>query len=237
MANKQHNFKNVFLFRKIILIFVGLVTIGLVVSSGIYIFGSSNPEPVSGKEYTILDNSEQSLGARISVREFFSYACIHCSNLNKILPGWEANLKRDVNFILEPLPTSTSWTALAQAYYGLQSLGMLERKHDSLFDAIHNKRINLATIPAIGKWLGGAEGSKFITAANSLETKDKVRNTRRLAAKYRIRSVPTFIVAGKYKIESGRIGQRRTLEVINELIAMERQARTEKLSLPTQKTK
>jgi len=206
--------------------FVAVIA-GLIVVGAWYVHAPLDGDTVEDHQYRIVDLGEPETGPVISVRKFFSYACVHCYKMSRLLPGWQANLHEDVEFSLVPLQGNPMWTVLARGYYGLQRLGLLESQHARIYEAIHDQRVNLQSLATLSRWIDGkgTTAERFLRAVNAPDVEEQLREARDLARKYRISSVPTFLVAGKYVVDPGKIGRRQTLLVIDQLIAMERQAR------------
>ena len=78
---------------------------------------------------------------KIEVVELFWYGCVHCFNMDPYLDKWADNLPKDVTFKRIPAIPRKDWVASAKAYYALESLGLLNKLHEKLFDAIHKEKI------------------------------------------------------------------------------------------------
>ncbi len=212
--------------RWIVLSAVGGV-VALIITFGIFYSTSTFEQvPVEGQNYSLIRNPSPDTTPLISVREFFSYGCIHCRNLERLLPGWKAGLAADVRFISVPLAGNSAWLSLARSHYALNVLKLTDQHHEDLFKAIHDQRINLGSLAAIADWMDGRglARDKFMAVARSAVVDDMLDQGGQLARAFQVRSVPTLVVAGKYLIAPG-IGARETLSLANRLIAMEREAR------------
>ena len=88
--------------------------------------------------------------AKIEVVEFFWYGCIHCYNLEPLLEAWVPKLPPDV--AVPPRPGGVqraAWAHDAAIFYAFEALGVLDKLHRPLFDAIHQR-------PAAHRQPGGA---------------------------------------------------------------------------------
>ena len=72
---------------------------------------------------------------KIEVVEVFSYACIHCYNLEPLVAGWLRTVPDDVDFRRMPL-VSQRLIPFAQAFYTAEAMGVLERIHIPMFRSI-----------------------------------------------------------------------------------------------------
>ena len=64
--------------------------------------------------------------------------------MDPYLDKWADTLPKDVTFKRIPAIPRKDWVASAKAYYALESLGLLNKLHEKLFDAIHKEnRLNI----------------------------------------------------------------------------------------------
>jgi len=165
----------------------------------------------------------------IEVTEMFSYMCIHCFNFDAAVHVWSERLPEDVTFKQVPAIFNKVWGLFAQAFYTAEALGVSDKTHDALFAAVHNQRRDLRTPDAMAglfKEAAGVEKEAFLKAFNSFSVRSKVQQADSRARQARLSSVPTLIVAGKYKTDSSKAGTNNgMLQVANFLIEKERKAR------------
>ena len=76
-------------------------------------------------------------GGKIDVVEFFWYGCIHCYNLEPALESWVKKLPPDVQFRRVPAVFNPRWGHDAAIFYTFEAMGLLDKLHKPLFDAIH----------------------------------------------------------------------------------------------------
>src|SRR4051812_6082157 len=79
--------------------------------------------------------------AKIEVTELFWYGCPHCYALEPQLAAWVKKLPADVYFKRVPGVPRPDWAPMAKAYYTLDTLGLVEKLHVPLFEAIHKQRV------------------------------------------------------------------------------------------------
>lgn len=159
----------------------------------------------AGPEYAVL-KPEQPVEAqgKIEVIEFFWYGCIHCYNLEPPLEAWLKRLPADVQFRRVPAVFNERWGLDAAIFYALEALGLLEKLHAPLFDAIHRDRLRTDNPAALEQWLQrqGADPKRVIEALRSFGVQSKVNRARALTAAYRIEGTPAMAVHGRYTVSA-----------------------------------
>ena len=138
---------------------------------------------------------------KIEVIEFFWYGCPHCYSFEPLLDNWSKNLPKNVEFIRQPAAFNELWSKHAKAYYTAEALGIVDKVHADLFDAIQNKKESLDTEEALSKFFiaHGVNETQFKEAYNSFVVDSKMRQAPLMAARYGITGVPAIIINGKYK--------------------------------------
>lgn len=162
---------------------------------------------------------------QIEVAETFWYACPHCYTFDPYLESWKEDLAGDVNFVRIPVLWAGIHQMHARIYYTAETLNKLDEMHAAIFREIHVNRNGLDNAAAIGDFFGnyGVDRETFDSTFESFAVYTKLQRADELARRYRISSVPTIIVNGKYVTSATMAGSYPVLlEVIDELIAMER---------------
>lgn len=162
---------------------------------------------------------------KIEVAEVFWYACPHCYTFDPYLEGWKEDLPGDVNFVRIPVLWAGIHQTHARIYYTAETLNKLDEMHADVFREIHVNRNGLDNPAAIQNFFGnyGVDAATFDNTFESFAVYTKLQRADELARRYRISSVPSVIINGKYTTNATMAGSYpQLLEVINELIAMER---------------
>jgi len=162
---------------------------------------------------------------QIEVAEVFWYACPHCYTFDPYLESWKENLPGDVSFVRIPVLWAGIHQMHARIYYTAETLNKLDEMHADVFREIHVNRNGLDNAAAIGSFFEnyGVDAATFDSTFESFAVYTKLQRADELARRYRISSVPTIIVNGKYTTSATMAGSYpRLLEVIDELIDMER---------------
>lgn len=178
----------------------------------------------AGVHYENLENPRRLRGDKIEVMEVFSYACVHCYGLEPDLATWVEDNQDKATFVRVPAISNDSWRILARGYYATELLGITEDQHLGVFHAFHDKRVNFSSVEKMARYFDG----KGTTAEEFTETMKSPEVTRKLAEadsiqrRYRIASVPTIIVNGKYRVKtSQQVGRARILDVVDFLVEKE----------------
>jgi thiol:disulfide interchange protein DsbA len=162
---------------------------------------------------------------QIEVAEIFWYGCPHCFTFEPYLQDWRKNLPSDVSFVRIPAVWNELLKIHARAYYTAEALNRVDELQTPLFREIHVNRNGLDSIPALQSFFSdhGVEPNAFMEAYESFAVFTKMQRADELARRYRISSVPAVVVNGKYTTNATMAGSYpNLLEVINELVAMER---------------
>lgn len=145
---------------------------------------------------------------KVKVVEFFSYGCPHCFELEKHMGPWLEKQKLHIDFSRNPSAWSPPLELLSQAYFTVQILKLEDKLHMSLFNAIHRERLNLQTVDGIRSFFvrEGVTADVFDKTFESFAVKQKVFQAKNAFDKYKLTSVPSFVVADHFVTDVGRAG-------------------------------
>lgn len=182
-----------------------------------------------GVHYQILDPQAplSTTGDGIEVSEYFSYGCGHCFQFDPVLNAWLDKQADDVKFERTPAVWNDYYGNLAQTYYTLKAMDLLESLHVAVFEAIHIKRKNLSKPGVMADFLeeAGVDPEAFAKVFNSFGVRMSLQQADARGRAYRASGVPTLIVNGKYRIETRGAGSvQEMLKVAEFLIQLERQS-------------
>ncbi len=155
-----------------------------------------------GKDYKVLVNPENIAGNVIVVREFFWYGCPHCYNLEPHMQKWAKTRAKDVAFFQTPAAMNPMWEQNARGFYAVQAMGMLDKTHKPLFDAIHKDGKRLYDQDSLANWYAtqGVDKAKFNSLFNSFAVTAKIELAKQGAMRYQLTGVPAVVVQGKYVV-------------------------------------
>ena len=153
---------------------------------------------------------------KIEVIEFFWYGCIHCYNLEPALESWIKTLPKDVEFRRVPAVFTERWGLDASIYYAMEALGLVDKLHRPLFDAIHKNRLRTDNQQEFTEWLTrqGVDAKKFVETVKSFGVRSKTRRAVQLTVQYKIDGTPAMAVHGRYTIPA----QAGVFKVVDDLV-------------------
>jgi thiol:disulfide interchange protein DsbA len=196
-----------------------------VIAIGIWYSRETTPETfVPGRHYAVIESARAyKPGTPITVNEFFSYACAHCRAFDPMIEAWRAKQPEDVRFERIPATFSQAWTVLAQTYYTLTELGVLDANHERLFRAIHDNGRQFLSIEEVADFVDGNGTTReaFLAAANGTAVRDRLRAAERAQRTMQIGGVPTLVVNGRYVVGM-REGRQTALDTVDWLIQQDR---------------
>jgi thiol:disulfide interchange protein DsbA len=163
---------------------------------------------------------------KIEVIEFFWYGCPHCYHLEPEVNAWAKALPADVVFKRIPAYPSEAWGEAARIFYTLQAMGLLDKFHEKVFEAIHKDNVNLVNKKIRDEWLtkNGIEPKKYDEVAHSFTVASEMQRDKQMTMNYKVDGVPRLVVGGKY-YTSGELagGADKIFPVVDEMIAKVRQ--------------
>ena len=180
---------------------------------------AADPPPFQeGKDYVRLPTPvPPATPDKVEVVEMFWYGCPHCYELEPVTQEWLKRKPENVTFTRIPVAFGASWESGARAYYAAEALGVLDKLHQLLFDAFHQRR-KLNTEDELAAFFAehGVDQEAFRKAYTSFQTETQLRRGNQLAQRYGVKGVPAVIVNGQYDVRSPRV-----FEVVDFLIARE----------------
>jgi protein dithiol oxidoreductase (disulfide-forming) len=162
---------------------------------------------------------------KVEVTEYFSYGCPHCYQFEPMIHSWHSELAEDVVFNRTPAIWNSDYQVYAQTYYTAEVMGVLDRMHASLFEAIHSRQRRLADPKSMAMFFSehGVDPIDFAKIYNSFGVRASVQQAEARGRGYRSGGVPALIVNGKYRIEGKMAGSNANmLRVADFLIEQER---------------
>lgn len=162
---------------------------------------------------------------KVEVVEVFWYGCGHCFELDPAVESWRNKGKPPyVEFTRVPAMWNETLRIHARLYYATEALGKLEELHSPIFREIHVNGDQLNTLDKMQSFFRkhGVSPEEFQKAFSSFGVESKLQRADFLNRRYRINSVPTVVVNGKYVTDRQMAGGDRELfDLIDELAAHE----------------
>jgi thiol:disulfide interchange protein DsbA len=164
----------------------------------------------------------------VEVAEIFWYGCPHCYTFDPILERWRASIAEYVSFVRVPAVWNPLLQTHARAFYTAEALGKGAEMHSEFFREIHERGNTLDTEAQLQEFFGrfGVDAAAFKTAFDSFAVHAKLQRADELSRRYRIDSVPTIVVNGKYTTDGSSAGSYEDLlALVDELTAAEHDGR------------
>ncbi len=179
-----------------------------------------------GKHYTRLSPTQPTSSSpdKVEVAEIFWYGCPHCYALDPSVKNWVAGKPEYVSFVRIPVVWSDVTKTHARAFYTAEAVGKIGAMHEALFREIHENHDLLDTEDKLRAFFGmfGVDAPTFQSTFESAGVQTGVQRADELGRRYRVASVPTVVVNGKYVTDAGMAGGTEQLfALIGELAASE----------------
>jgi thiol:disulfide interchange protein DsbA len=191
---------------------------------------------VAGKHYSVIPQAQRTNVApgKVEVMEVFSYGCPACNTFRPAMKRLKTSLPPNAQLVYLPASwnKAEAWPMFQRAYITAQSLGVAEKAHDAMFDAIWTSgelgiadkntgrlKTKLPTIEDAAKFyqrVAGVKAADFVTASKSFGVDLKVRQADSQILAMQVSSTPTLVVNGKYRVNN------ENLKDVNEIIELVR---------------
>jgi len=191
---------------------------------------------VAGKHYSVLPQAQRTTVAKgkVEVMEVFSYGCPACNHFRPMMKKLKTSLPPNAQMVYLPASwnAAEAWPLFQRAYLTAQSLGVADKAHEAMFDAIWttgelgvtdkntNRLKSPADLPKIEdaarfyQRVTGVKAADFVAASKSFGVDLKVRQADRQITEMQVPSTPTLVVNGKYRLNND------TLKSTDELISL-----------------
>ena len=184
-----------------------------------------NAEYTEGENYERLTPEVTThADGKIEVVEVFWYGCNHCYAFEPHLEKWLKTKPDNVVFRRVPGIFSQQWVPHARAFYTAQALGVLDKIHAPLFDAIHGQGQKISDEDSLAIFFAkyGVADADFREAYNSFSVDTKTRQAMTASKDYGISGVPSVIVNGKYRTSARLAGSfEEMLKIVDALVDKE----------------
>ena len=200
---------------------------------------------VPGTHYSIIPQAQRTSvpAGKIEVMEVFSYGCPHCNQFQPVIKKLKATLPANVQLVYLPASwnKSENWPLFQRAYLTAQSLGIAEKAHDAVYEAIWTTgelgvsdpktgriKSTLPTIEDMARFyqrVTGVKAADFVAASKSFGVDLKIRQAESQIIAMQVSSTPTLVVNGKYRLNNEHLrGGEEMIELVKYLVALESSA-------------
>jgi len=173
----------------------------------------------AGKHYFVIDPAQPtSTGAKVEVTEVFSYGCPACNASYPFVEKLRKALPPNAELTLVPAAFNPAedWPMFQRAYLAAKALGIADKTHTLMFDAVW-KTGELATMDKASGTLknpqpsldeaskfyakaGGIKAEDFLATANSFTIGTRMKQADAYIKAAGVEQTPTIIVNGKYRV-------------------------------------
>jgi thiol:disulfide interchange protein DsbA len=193
---------------------------------------AQTPQPVAGKDYVEIPNGRplDPVDGKVVVEEFFNYVCPACFGFEPFLLSWSAKLPPYATLVHIPATFRADFMPYARGYYAAQVLGIADKAHAAVYDAIHVKK----TLPSEGQkpdeekiaafYAGyGVDQAQFLATMKSFGVDTKVRRATEYMTRAKVPATPTIVVNGRYLVKGS--SNEQILQIASALIEKEHAAK------------
>jgi thiol:disulfide interchange protein DsbA len=160
----------------------------------------------------------------MEVTEVFSYGCPECAEFNPVARKLQHSLPARAKLVYIPASfvSSEDWPMFQRAYCTAEVLGIADRTHDAMFDAVwktgelaladpSTRRVKnpLPTIEEAARFYNRHSGVKiedFLAAAKSFSVDVKMKAADEFIRAYGVNSTPTIVVNRRYRLDAQSAG-------------------------------
>ena len=178
---------------------------------------------VAGTNYFVIDPPQPTRsGDKIEVTEVFSYGCPACNASYPFVDALKKALPENamMDYVPASFNPSEDWPVFQRAYYTAKALGIADKAHHAMFDAIwktHELAIydtanrikpKLPTIEDVAQFYAkfGVKPATFVATANSFAINTRMKQADAYIKACGVEQTPTIIVNGKYRLTTPSAG-------------------------------
>jgi len=177
---------------------------------------------------------------KVEVLEVFSYGCPACNAFQPVVEKLRHALPANAQLAFLPAAFNPSedWPMFQRAFLAAQALGIAERAHQAMYDAVwktgelgitqpgtnrlKNPLPSIADAARVYARVAGVDAQQFVAMANSFAIDGKMRAADSQIVAMHVESTPTLIVNGKYRVVRDELKDNDELiELVRYLVAKE----------------
>lgn len=217
------------MFKQALILLAGIIFIGGCQAQGNTDAAKvpAKPALVAGQDYLLIAPPQTAAGDQVVVTEVFSYACPHCADFQPYAGELKSKLPKGAKFALLPAVFNAMWEPYARAFYTAQSMGLVDKTHQALFDAIHRDHEPLRTIQDLANLFYanyGASPGEFLSTATSFVIEGELAAGNQKVRDWQVDATPTLIIDGKYRVTANGergIGFQQMVQIALQLVDQE----------------
>jgi thiol:disulfide interchange protein DsbA len=188
-------------------------------------FAAAQPAP-KGPGFELVEPAQPTSApaGQIEVIEVFNHTCVHCYDFQPMVNAWVKSKPANVKFTYLAAPLGGPFDVFARGYFAAEALGMADKVHQGVFDAVFKEKVQIRTIEELAAVYEklGVPRADFLAAASSFAVNARMKQTAQMLTRYDALSTPTILVAGKYRVNGQTAGgYPNVFTVVNQLVATE----------------
>lgn len=159
---------------------------------------------VDGKDYESINPPAPLMDRAPEVIEVFNFKCPHCFHLHPHLEAWAKTVEGKVHVKAMPVYWGQQTDIPVRAYYAALFMGKGKEMKDAIFKAQFEQGLNIENpdeLAFIAEDLG-LDPETFKENLNAFGVSAHVIQAKALQAKYNVKSTPTLVVNGRYRVSS-----------------------------------
>ena len=196
---------------------------------------------LAGKHYNVIPQAQRTTvpAGKVEVLEVFSYGCPACNHFQPSIKQLKASLPPNAQLVYLPASwkAAENWPLFQRAYLTAQSLGVAEKAHDAMYEAIWSTgelgiadpktgriKSKLPSIEEVARFyqrVTGVKAADFVNASKSFGVDLKMRQADGQIIAMQISGTPTLVVNGKYRVNNENLRPEEIVELVKYLVAME----------------
>jgi protein dithiol oxidoreductase (disulfide-forming) len=197
---------------------------------------------VEGTHYVLLSQPQHTSVApgKVEVMEVFSYGCPACNGFQPTAERIKHDLPSNAQMTYLPAAfhAEEDWPMFQRAYFAAQALGIADRTHQAIYDAIwktgelsvvdpmtHQFKRQQPTIEDAARSyqkLAGVTPEAFLAAAHSFSVDLKIKQADAQIMAMEVPGTPCIVVNGKYRVLMDSVGSYdQLIELVRYLVAKE----------------
>ncbi len=148
--------------------------------------------------------SVEAASGTVEVIEFLWYDCQTCFMVEPALERWINSRQENVTFRRLPAVIGSHMVYYARAFFAAEALGVLDRIHMPLYNALHRHGRALDREEELAAFFAehGVDRTRFLSVFRSSAVSAKVRNAQTVSRRYELAGAPSFIVNGRYRVDA-----------------------------------
>jgi thiol:disulfide interchange protein DsbA len=195
-----------------------------------------------GRDYVRLTPAQHTSvpTGKVEVMEVFSYGCIACNGFQPVVEKLRRSLPPNAQMVFLPASFNSSedWPMFQRAYFAAQFLGIAERTHQAMFDAIwktdelaisdpvthqlKNPQPSLEDAARCYARMAGVKPEAFLAAAKSFGVDVKMRAANAQVMAMQVPGTPCIVVNGKYRLNMDSLrSSDELIDLVKYLVAKE----------------